>query len=520
MSKGLVKNNHIIKPFIISAIIFIFVGSFIGSIWFASILKVNIPLFDGSIFNLHRMFQVESGLTLLIMGIGFIIVPRFRNVPMGSPTIIKISFLSIIVSAFLSIVSAINMHEPTMNEKILFISELFRIFGILLFVGKIIDTLKVKPKLLRTADYFIGFSSICLLIVSILNVFKPNDNSLTDIEIQLLFPLIMIFGIEYKTLPSFLGFIRPRNKLGVLSLLFLIATFILGIATRLRINDDALLPILFNLFLIFSSITFSVSIYLYSNYENKKYILRSPTDKRERYLYTLYHTRISFCFLYLGAFLGILYHMFDKKFIFYDLSIHFTAIGFIGITIASYLPMMLAPILGKPIVLKKINRIPLIIITISLLIRTTGMAYMSYFDSNGFSLLHALTGISGFLIPMAIIIFITVIVQINQTKQVSMEKMGSFSRGHKDKWYLLRKCYTTATGSVVKEAVTAILMHSLNGNSTVVGVSNGGTDFNVLNKEPQSFSITDTTMTTATATAGDLKRVVYADSNGQKRGRF
>jgi hypothetical protein len=409
MSKALVKNNHIIKPFIISAIIFIFVGSFIGSMWFASILKVNIPLFDGSIFNLHRMFQVESGLTLLIMGIGFIIVPRFRNVPMGSPTMIKISFLSIIASAFLSIVSAINMHEPAINEKILFISELFRIFGIVLFVGKLIDTLKVKPKLLRTADYFIGFSAICLLTVSILNVFKPNDNSLTDIEIQLLFPLIMIFGIEYKTLPSFLGFIRPRNKLGVLSLFFLIATFIVGIATRLRINDDALLPILFNLFLIFSSITFSVSIYLYSNYENKKYILRSPTDKRERYLYTLYHTRISFCFLYLGAFLGILYHMFDKKFIFYDLSIHFTAIGFIGITIASYLPMMLAPILGKPIVLKKINRIPLIIITISLLIRTTGMAYISYFDSNGFSLLHALTGISGFLIPMAIIVFIVVL---------------------------------------------------------------------------------------------------------------
>jgi hypothetical protein len=47
-------------------------------------------------------------------------------------------------------------------------------------------------------------------------------------------------------------------------------------------------------------------------------------------------------------------------------------------------------------------------------------------------------------------------------------------------------------------------------------VLNGCTDFNVLNKEPQSFSITETTMTYATATAGDLKRVVYADSNGQK----
>jgi hypothetical protein len=97
-----------------------------------------------------------------------------------------------------------------------------------------------------------------------------------------------------------------------------------------------------------------------------------------------------------------------------------------------------------------------------------------------------------------------------------MKKTGSFSRGHKYKWYLIRKCYTTATGSVVKEAVTAILMHSLNGNSIVVGVLNGGTDFNVLNKEPQSFSVTETTMTSAAATAGDLKRVVCADSNGQK----
>ena len=229
MSKDLSKNNYIIIPFIISAIIFILVGSFIGTIWFAFILKVNIPVFNGSIFNLHRIFQLESGLTLLIMGIGFMIVPRFRNISIGSLTIIKISFLSIIISTFLVIVSTINIYESIINERILFISEIFRIFGILLFVGKIIDTLKIQPKLLRTADYFVGFSSICLLIVSILNLFKLNDNTLTDIEIQLLFPIIMIFGIEYKTLPSFLGFIRPRKKFGIVSLLFLITAFILGL---------------------------------------------------------------------------------------------------------------------------------------------------------------------------------------------------------------------------------------------------------------------------------------------------
>jgi hypothetical protein len=407
MSKDLSKNNYIIKPFIISAIIFILVGSFIGSIWFAFILNVNIPVINGSIFNLHRIFQVESGITLLIMGIGFMIVPRFRNISIGSHTVIKISFLAIIISTFLVIISTIHIYQPIINERILFISEIIRIFGILLFVGKIIDTIKIKPKLLRTADYFVGFSAICLLIISILNLVKVDDNTLMGLENQLLFPIIMIFGIEYKTLPSFLGFIRPRKKLGILSLLFLITAFILGVITKFFINDDIVLPILFNLFVILSSIMFSLSIYLYNNYENKKYILQSTKDKKERYLYTLHHTKISFYFLYVGIVLGLLFYIFDKKFMFYDLSIHFIAIGFIGITISSYLPMMLAPILGKPIIIGKINKIPLILIIISLLIRTMGMVYISYFNNNGASFLHELTSISGFLILLAIIIFIT-----------------------------------------------------------------------------------------------------------------
>lgn len=406
MSKDLIKDNYIIKPFIISALIFIFIGSLIGSIWLAFILNVNIPLINGAIFNLHPIFQLESGLTLLIMGIGFMIIPRFRNIPIGSLTIIKISFLSIIISTLLLIVSLLNVFESEINESILDIAGIFRVFGIVLFVIKIFDTLKTRPKLLRTADYFIGFSSVCLLIVSVLNLSKLNGSTLTDIEIQLLFPILMIFGIEYKTLPSFLGFVRPKKNLGLLSLVFLIVAFIVGISTKIYISNDTMLSILFNIFMILSSILFSISIFVYGNYENKRYILQSPTDKKERYLYTLYHTRASFYFLYFGEVLGLLYYIFDKKFLFYDLSIHSIAIGFIGITIASYLPMMLAPLLGKPIVIKKFNKIPMILIILSLIMRFTGMTYISYFNSYGFFILYIFTSTSGFLILLAIVIFI------------------------------------------------------------------------------------------------------------------
>ncbi|MGN6559972.1 MAG: hypothetical protein ACTHJ2_05540 [Candidatus Nitrosocosmicus sp.] len=407
MSKDLIKNNYVIKPFIVSAILFIFVGSLIGSIWFAFILKINIPFFNGAIFNLHSIFQIESGLTLLIMGIGFMIVPRFRNTPIGSIRIIKISFMSILISTLLVIISTtINIFASIINEDIVSIAEIIRIIGIVLFVIKIFISLKIPPKLLRTADYFIGFSSICLLMLSMLDLFKIIGDGLLDIEIHLLFPIIMIFGIEYKTLPSFMGFVRPKKRAGLLSLIFLIVTFIVGISSKAYINNDTTLPILFNSFMIFSSILFSISVYVYSNYENKKYILRSSPDKRERYLYTLYHTRASFYFLYIGIALGLLYYVFDKKFIFYDLSIHFIAIGFIGITIASYLPMMLAPLLGRPIVIKKFNKIPIILIITSLIIRAIGISYISYFNGYDLFPLHVLTTMSGFLILLALIIFI------------------------------------------------------------------------------------------------------------------
>jgi hypothetical protein len=34
-------------------------------------------------FELHKMLQMDGVLTLLIMGIGYMIVPRFRNIQLG-----------------------------------------------------------------------------------------------------------------------------------------------------------------------------------------------------------------------------------------------------------------------------------------------------------------------------------------------------------------------------------------------------------------------------------------------------
>ena len=110
----------------------------------------------------------------------------------------------------------------------------------------------------------------------------------------------------------------------------------------------------------------------------------------------------------MGTILGIFYFISDNKIIFYDLCIHFIAIGFIGITIVSYLPMMLPPIIGRKLNFLMLNNIPLILIIISLFLRTLGMVILSF---NNVYLFHIqiLSSFSGFLGFAAMIVFIIMI---------------------------------------------------------------------------------------------------------------
>lgn len=104
-----------------------------------------------------------------------------------------------------------------------------------------------------------------------------------------------------------------------------------------------------------------------------------------------------------------------QYFIFYDLAIHIIAIGFIGLTIALYLPLMLPPITGKIIQFTNFNKIPLLLIIISLGMRAAGdyiLAQPSSPSEYALSSHHMLTyffGLSGWLIVAAMLAFVTMI---------------------------------------------------------------------------------------------------------------
>jgi hypothetical protein len=92
-------------------------------------------------------------LTLLIMGIGYMIVPRFRNIPLVSARLAYASFLLILKSIVLQ---SLQTLDSSKNLSIWVMAS--KISGIALFIAIVLLALRIRPKLLGLSDYFIFLS--------------------------------------------------------------------------------------------------------------------------------------------------------------------------------------------------------------------------------------------------------------------------------------------------------------------------------------------------------------------------
>lgn len=429
------------KPFIVTGVIVLFTGSIIGAVWMMTIFNIGVPQWFGQLFEHHKILQINGFLTLLIMGVGYMIVPRFRNVSLPFLKYAYLSFFIVLASLIAQVVTLLQ--TSIFADKISFIIIVIttlRISGILIFVTIIFLTLKIRPKRLRLSDYFIALSVVTLLTMNILELSQMSgiiyskedttvpritsaDDSLTHIELWLLFPIVMIFGIEYKTLPSFLGFIRPRSNVGLSSFILTLSCAIIGFLSMVFETQIPTLQSVFNIIFFTSVVTFTLSIYAFGGFDNSEIIRLIEGEKRTRYNLTVLHVKISFFLLLLGIFIAILFGIsFGQdhetyRFALYDLAIHTIAIGFIGTTISMYLPLMLPPITGKTVQFTNLYRIPLLLIILSLGLRAVGDIIIAQgnsvsdlvYQSTSLPTIKILSfslGLSGWFVVMAMVVFV------------------------------------------------------------------------------------------------------------------
>ena len=390
-----------------SAVILVFAGSIIGSVWMMSLLGADIPYARGA-FALHKTFQVDGFLTLLIMGVGYMIVPRFRNVNLPSEKMAYFSLLLVLFSIAISVVVSAT------GSGLAMLGVFARFFGVIIFAAMTLWTIRIRPRLLRMADYFIALSIVTLLAVNAFQLLGyANGSQLGEVQMLLLFPILMVFGIEYKTLPSFLGFVRPAKKLSLASLGLAFVSVALGLLSMAYGNPA--LAMSFNVALLGCAITFAGAVYMFGGFDNSEILRLIQGEKKARYLYTVRHSRLAFIFLYAAIAAAIAFNGIAGNYILYDLAIHYAAIGFIGITIALYLPMMLPPITGRAIHFTRFSKIPILLVISALAIRTGGDIAIATHAASG---ANYFLMVSGWLVVAALFVFVAMIHR-------SMREIGS-----------------------------------------------------------------------------------------------
>jgi hypothetical protein len=381
------------------------IGSALGSIWMMMIYGLKLPAELMSRVNLHVLLQFDGFLTLMIMGMGYLIVPRFRNITIPSIKIAYVSYVFMLISIICSIVVSWPGVPQMIHDFGSFLADTFRVLAVGIFCFIIIWILRVRPKLLRMADYFIGMSVVLFGTLTVLHSF--NFNVITNnILLWLMFPILMIFGVEYKTLPSFISFIWPRKLPSLISAALLTLSLCCGIASIF--HHSILLSTLFQFSFLAGAICFAWAHNIFVGFDTSNIMQLSKGEKKARYKYTLFIAKVSFAFLFVGITLSITSIYLPNIFVIYDMWIHIIAIGFIGLTIALYLPLLLSPILGRTIRFTHFSKLPIWLILISLSVRVVGDIFIqsiSYSGEVSYQYLAISLSLSGWLIVAAILSF-------------------------------------------------------------------------------------------------------------------
>jgi len=401
-------------------------GSVLGALWMMTLYGVHLPAGLIDIIRLHRSVQFDGFITMLIMGIGYMIVPRFRNIPLPSPKLAYSSYVLMVGAVVIPILTSSSNTSQWLTSSLIGVWIFCKVGAVTIFGGLIIAVLRTRPKLLGMADYFIALSIVLLAILTISQILNHEYKSST-IQLWFMFPIVMIFGIEYKTLPAFVGFIRPRNRMVASSVALLAASAGFGLML-LFYNDSQIIETLFYSTFLMGVITFSFALNIFVGFDNKQILEPSMGEKKARYRYTLVHVKLSFMFLFLGITLSIISLFFTDLFSLYDMWIHITAIGFIGITIALYLPMMLPPIIGRTVLFSRFSKIPLSLVIISLCLRALGHFFIQVFPHTNeipYLYLAALLGMSGWLVVFAILSFMFMVHRSMSSAAVIVNEDGT-----------------------------------------------------------------------------------------------
>jgi len=197
-------------------------GTFGGAVWLATIWNISLPWNIDSLYRYHPYLQLFGFVYTFIMGVSYILVPRFKNrviAPKYAPHFTFILFISGLAVSFVSRIPGL----------------------VLLVIAKMLYFFMVARLVHRPSPYQLFFLPFSRILMVVGELQENSGFSLSLLQILLLgFPALMILGVELRTVHFRLAELRKKDA-AVAFALFVAANVLSGIILILGIESLTIL---------------------------------------------------------------------------------------------------------------------------------------------------------------------------------------------------------------------------------------------------------------------------------------
>jgi hypothetical protein len=321
--------------FVSTAIIFVLVGSVLGTLW---MLYLSSSSISNTVVLFHPYFQMFGFLAMFVIGVEYSLLPRFAGVKLEKKYLAYISYMMIISFLILSILSTYYLISGIYPSILLFGASSIFMYQTLSITKKIrLAFVEANPFFNISAFSFFLFASL-LLVSSLLsltfNIFSPKL-----FQIFLLgFIGSIVFGVEIRSV----AFRQSNYKKKLTTAAWI--TQLLAITLIVAGLFFQALILLADVFFFASSLLVIFAIEFKLIFSQKDRPLMTDVHlKIKRY------NEVCLSFSFFWLIIGILSSIFVEltgNYFFRDMMIHTLAMGFTGSAIVCFAPMFLPAIVN------------------------------------------------------------------------------------------------------------------------------------------------------------------------------
>ncbi|MEM0074723.1 MAG: NnrS family protein [Conexivisphaerales archaeon] len=341
------------------------------------------PSFLAVLYPLHPNIMVFGFLVPIIMtermvGSKILNLSRIYNLSADLMVPLTIFGLVLQIVSFLTDIRLLN----TLGGVLI-------VFALLLFI-LLLYALSIKTDT-KLPFYFMILSILPILGFAILWIDSMYILGIAEVLLLLLFPIIFIFGERVELT----RFVSKKYSLSAYRSVFILC----GFATALTLVSAIYTTGHLALYLVFSVLMFISVVLIYSEQRN---FIRASKSALPLQRYVGRHVTVAYLWLIAGCVFGLMYASGFPGFM-YDALIHSFTVGYIGTMLLAHGPVILPSVTGRKVDQSKVTLLPLILLTLSNLIRVFGDISLSQSIQN---IISFASGVSGWFILVAIVIFL------------------------------------------------------------------------------------------------------------------